>query len=71
MIDLVGELVEMLGTTGDQRNPVAQLAKQTTGRLVSAPCVGLVEEALTLMKPLFLRGSQYCGGSCKHCEKQT
>lgn len=72
VIDLVGELVEMLRATRDQRNPVAQLAEQTTGRLVSSLCVGLVEEVLTLMKPLFLCGSQYrLRGTCKHCKKQT
>lgn len=58
LIDFVGELVEMLGATRDQGNPVSQLAEQTSGILIRSPCLGLVDKVLTLKKPLCLCGSQ-------------
>jgi hypothetical protein len=57
VIDLVGELVEMLRATRDQRNPVAQLAEQATGRLVSSPYVGLVESPYADEAPVPARKS--------------
>ena len=73
LVDVVGELVKMLGATRDQCNPIAQLPEQTTGGLISSPCIGFIEEGLvlTLKKPLSLCGSQDRRELCKHGKKHT